>query len=291
MKAVTRKCGKNMCITFLYTNRNNDSSIKYKYKLVLINNRDEFYARKTLKANIFKTESKDVIKVFGTDVETDVVGTWLAVSKRNNDVVRIGNLLNVPGEIVTIRKQDLRGRGPIALDFVDTVDPIKVYNEKLCDVCTSYNSFNFLSVEINLNDIKTFFISNATHSYEELLSAVIGASNSPIDTPFHKVVEGRKKFEKIIHDTKDKSKDELVNELMNLLKCNDKHYPDEELLRRRGCDAELFSSIHVRCNEFYGTRTRTIILVDNCNNIDYIEETMANTDPENAIWERTKFTF
>ena len=52
-----------MCITFLYTNPG-DSSLKY--KLVLINNRDEFYNRPTEKAKLQKNE--DRLTIYSTDL-------------------------------------------------------------------------------------------------------------------------------------------------------------------------------------------------------------------------------
>ncbi|CAG9801801.1 unnamed protein product [Chironomus riparius] len=273
-----------MCITFLYT-RDVDSSSNY--KLILINNRDEFYARKTLKAKVKIDEG--LIQIFGTDVEGLIHGTWLAISKKNG-VIKIGNLLNLPGEKVLRKKTELQGRGPIALDFIRGTDAIEVHNKKLCDVSTNYNSFNFLSVEITTEYIKTLFTNNATQSYVELKPGVAGVSNSPISTPLKKVVAGEKKFHEIIQDYEAKNKDLFIDQLMNLLKWSQKHYPDDELLRRRGKEAEFFSSIHVSGHDLYGSRTRTIILVDKFDNIDYIEETITNfDDPDNPIWERTRF--
>lgn len=275
-----------MCITFLFTNLNDSNN---KYKLILINNRDEYFSRKTLKAavHVDEEDKSDLIQIYGTDVETKVRGTWLAISRHGN-TIRIGNLLNVPGEISKGRKEDLKGRGPIAIEYVQTNEDIENYNKKLCDNCTAYNSFNFLSVEIKPSDIKTYFTSNATQNYEQLVTGCAGFSNSPVNAPLQKVIEGNKKFNEIIQEHKDKDKESMVEALIELLKSDEKHYPDEELLRRRGHDAEDFSSIHVRHNQLYGTRTRTIILIDQSNNIEYIEDTMINQDPENSIWEVTK---
>lgn len=273
-----------MCITFLFTN-SNDSSVKY--KLILINNRDEYYSRKTLKAKVhIEKDQSDLIQIFGTDVEAKVPGTWLAISRRG-DTIRIGNLLNVPGEIVVGRKEELKGRGPIAIMYVQTNEDIDDYNKKLCANCTAYNSFNFLSVEIKPSDIKTYFTSNATQNYVKLATGCAGFSNSPVNAPFQKVIAGNKKFHEIIQEHH-KNKEDMIEALIDLLKWDEKHYPDDELSRRRGHDAEDFSSIHVRHTQLYGTRTRTIILIDQNNNIEYIEDTMINQDPENSIWEVTK---
>lgn len=274
-----------MCITFLFLNRG-DTSIKY--KLILINNRDEFYSRKTLKSEVKVDEDGKLKKIYGTDVETKVIGTWLALSKREN-LIRIGNLLNLPGENVPVKKTELKGRGPIALNFINTKESIEVYNKELCNICTTFNSFNFLSVEISHSDIKAFFLSNSTKSYVEIdKEQYIGFSNSPLDTPLKKVIAGQERFYTVINDYKDEKKEVLVEKLMDLLKWDEKHFPDDELTRRRGGDdAEHFSSLHVKCGK-YGTRTRTIILIDYLNNVDYIEETMANENPENPIWEISK---
>lgn len=73
---------------------------------------------------------------------------------------------------------------------------------------------------------------------------------------------------------------------MKILKDQRKHFPDAELTARRNETAEIFSSIHVEMPEGYGTRTRTIILVDEAGNVDYIEETMTSLDPHGE-WIRT----
>lgn len=58
-----------MCITFLFTNPG-DSSIKY--KLILINNRDEYYARKTASAQLFQEEG--LKSIYSTDLGGVVKG-------------------------------------------------------------------------------------------------------------------------------------------------------------------------------------------------------------------------
>jgi uncharacterized protein with NRDE domain len=81
-----------MCITFIYSNPSDNN-----FKFILINNRDEFYNRKTLKAEL-KLENH-MKTIYGTDVDEEKaneIGTWLAVSE-NSDRIRIGNLLNVTG--------------------------------------------------------------------------------------------------------------------------------------------------------------------------------------------------
>jgi uncharacterized protein with NRDE domain len=97
-------------------------------------------------------------------------------------------------------------------------------------------------------------------------------------------------FENVLNRHKNSSKDELVEGLMDVLKCKQKNFPDAELSERKQETAEYFSSIHVELpDEDYGTRTRTIILVDQSGNVDYIEETMMSLDP-NGEWSKSHLT-
>lgn len=49
---------------------------------------------------------------------------------------------------------------------------------------------------------------------------------------------------------------------------------------------EMLSSINVRVDNTYGTRTHTIMLIDANNKMDYIEHTMDELLPEGA-WKKT----
>ena len=72
---------------------------------------------------------------------------------------------------------------------------------------------------------------------------------------------------------------------MTFLQSDKKCWPDEELLERRGEFAEALSSICVNAPDVgYGSRTRTVILVDEFNNVDYYEETL---DSSNGEWLKT----
>lgn len=271
-----------MCITFLFRNPGeNPGDNLLKYKLVLINNRDEFYGRETQNATLFV--EGDLRSIFGIDLAGAVKGTWLGISERNG-VIRVGNLANVTGDDV----HGKIGRGPIVTNWIKGDETIEVYNEKLADISNQFSSFNFLSVDINQNEaIKTFYISNAPKTLEPLFEqSYIGLGNSPLSSPFKKVEAGTEKFKEILESHKESAKEDLIEILLSLLKDETKFFPDDELTSRKQETAERFSSIHIDLSELdYGTRTRTVILVDNDNNVDYIEETM--TSSQLGVWERT----
>ena len=264
-----------MCITFLFTNPGGDCSIKY--KLILINNRDEIYARSTQSATLM-TDGDDLQSIYSIDLAGAVKGTWLGISS-DGDVIRLGNLANVTGDDQIHGK---RGRGPIVTNFIKCRDEtIELQADKLVNQCQDYSSFNFLSVVINNDDIKTFYVSNTPKISQKLPPGFYGLGNSPLSRPFKKVDEGIKQFKEVLDAHAHSTKEELLENLTNILKNKEKFMPDLELTSRRKETAEHFSSIHVVLpDEGYGTRTRTIILVDETGNIDYVEETMTSEDPD-----------
>lgn len=268
-----------MCISFIFINPG-DSPIKY--KLILINNRDEFYKRSTQKATL--SVDGDVTTIYGVDLAGAVKGTWLGMSVNAVGTIRVGNLANVTGD-EEIRGK--RGRGPIVTDFIKNDDTIEQYNETLSELSQEIGSFNFVSVEMKSDEIKAFYITNSPKTSARIPLGFIGLGNSPMEVPFKKVEVGTEQFRKVLETHCDSSQEELIAALTGLLKCTTKHFPDAELTARRQDLALSFSSIHVHLeNEAYGTRTRTIILVDKDNNVDYLEETMTTEDP-NGEWEKT----
>lgn len=138
----------------------------------------------------------------------------------------------------------------------------------------------------------------------------LGFGNSLISQPLQKVIAGQQLFEDVVKDST-QSKDELVQRLMGLLCRSEKHWPDDELHRRAPHWSESLSSICVRIPDSgYGSRfvfiiifvifskvycylhisilgrTRTVVLVDANNKVDFYEETMASND-QDGIWLRT----
>lgn len=129
-----------MCISFIYVN---PGMISIKYKLVIANNRDEFFERSTLAANYWKSNNQ-IISGLDCDgaTENGLHGTWLAITADSN-IIKFGNLLNISGE-----KKHSNGRGPIVSSFMSEKLSVEDYNIRLLDASQLYNSFNFVSAEI-----------------------------------------------------------------------------------------------------------------------------------------------
>lgn len=112
-------------------------------------------------------------------------------------------------------------------------------------------------------------------------------SNSPFNAPYRKVTTGTQQFRRIVESHLACNKENLVNSLMNFLKSSTKHLPCAELTKRRPLDDEIFSSIHVDYSiANYGSRNRSVILVDHNDNVDYVEERMMCENSSSDKWER-----
>ncbi|XP_062563786.1 transport and Golgi organization protein 2-like [Armigeres subalbatus] len=276
-----------MCILFIYVN-NNGVPVQGEYKLILASNRDEYYTRPA-KAAAPWDESPFVIG--GRDMEPGREGgTWLAISGREG-IVKIGALLNVTGES---KPNVTLGRGPIVANYL--VEPLsnEEYSKQLL-ANDNYGPFNLVSVQIdtkggnNGGNVSILHTSNTPCKIDQCeLDNPLGFGNSTLDVPLQKVKHGRKQFGDIVDKRlKLESKEQLINELLELLSSDEKHLPDPELSRRVPKYFEKLSSINVRFPESgYGSRTRTVILIDHENRMDFIEETMVTADP-NGEWKRT----
>lgn len=272
-----------MCILFIYVN-NNGEPIPGEYKLVLASNRDEYYTRPAKAAAPWE-ESPFVIG--GRDMEPGREGgTWLAISGQDA-LIKIGALLNVTGE----NKPNVTlGRGPIVANYLVGSHSNEEYSKHLL-ANDNYGPFNLVSVQMDTasGDVSVLHTSNAPCKIDRCdLEGPLGFGNSTLEVPLEKVKHGRKQFGDIVDKRlKLESKDQLVEELMDLLKSNEKHLPDKELSRRVPEFTEKLSSINVYFPESgYGSRTRTIILVDHENRMDFIEETMVSANPDGE-WSRT----
>jgi uncharacterized protein with NRDE domain len=270
-----------MCITFLFINDQITSNSKY--KMILVNNRDEFYKRATSNASVMVINN-DIKSIYGVDLAAAHPGTWLGISK-NKNCVKLGNLANVTGE----EAKGTKGRGSIVTDWINNDNTLSSYNQDLFSICEKFNSFNFISVIMDDNNkVDGYYISNSPKNLEKISTGFIGLGNSPLKSPFKKVEVGVELFKNLINEHQNSSKDELIKSLKLFLSNNERHFPDDELSKRKPEEPERYSSIHIELKEhLYGTRTRTIILVDENNNIDYIEETMVDANPDGE-WTETR---
>uniref|UniRef100_A0A182NDW9 Transport and golgi organization 2 n=1 Tax=Anopheles dirus TaxID=7168 RepID=A0A182NDW9_9DIPT len=289
-----------MCILFVYVD---DGSMAGRYRVVLASNRDEFYARPAKTAAPWE-ENRHIIG--GRDMEPGREGgTWLAIGNHPAGCIKLGALLNVTGEN---KVNVTNGRGPIVANFLAGELTSRQYSETLL-AQDNFGAFNFVSIELDATTGQNKLVdcseggpnrargtilhtSNAPHSIEQCKAGeALGFGNSTLQKPLQKVCRGREQFAEIVarRNVPFADKDAFVGDLMELLKSDVRHFPDPELTRRAGQHAEFLSSINVRMpNGSYGSRTRTVILIDHQNHVEFIEETLNGTDPNTGEWNRSR---
>ncbi|EFA05078.1 transport and Golgi organization protein 2 [Tribolium castaneum] len=265
-----------MCILFVYTD---PTPPKGGYRLIVASNRDEYYKRPARQA--FKCPHTNIIG--GRDMEPGREGgMWLGVSLKPQ-MIKFGALLNVTG---APKREAQAGRGPLVYNYLAGGEPAPEYITKL--VPEQYSAFNLFMVEVS-NEITCYHHSN---SPEDTLTytgrQVLAFGNSTPQSPFTKVKKGGQKFEEIITNYGG-SRARLVQELINLLKCEELHLPDPELEARAPFGVGFLSSIYVRMEEGgYGTRTHSVILVDDGGNVEFVEHTMKEPiNPKEPQWDVT----
>ncbi|XP_065204919.1 transport and Golgi organization 2 homolog [Planococcus citri] len=275
-----------MCITFFYIN---PRASKNEYRLIIVANRDEFYNRKSIPAHFWEEDNSIV---GGRDLESPSQGTWLAASKKG----KIGILLNID---IRIPKSEAISRGVLVSDFLKEDSNAREFCQNLISKQRQFNGFHLLLFDLNSNDISAFVQTNSKKDIskvEELEKGYHGFSNSP-ESPYKKVISGKTKFEGVVNQYNSiDQRDVLLNELLAVLKSEEKHYPDDVLFETKKLVMdeqyiEKLGSVFVRIPEkSYGTRTHTIILVTQENEIDFNEFTMKEPiDLNNVEWIHSYF--
>lgn len=289
-----------MCILFLELN---DCPAPGGFRLVLASNRDEHYKRPTDRAHLWK-EAPSVIG--GRDQEPGREGgTWLALDTAGSSGRgRLAVLLNVMG---TPSHADMRPRGAIVSDFVRGDATAKDYTEALARKGLEYSAFHLVAIDLAEESGGLWHYSNCStrdgeaSAVTHFRSGRLSLGNSVVQQPFRKVTAGGQRFDAVLAAHKQHaSRDQLVGDLVALLKWDHEHVPDEAL-ESRAAKAKLsadatrkYSAIFQR-HETYGTRTHTVILVDADWRCDYFEWTLGESleavDPKTSPWKHTHKTF
>lgn len=223
-----------------------------KYKLIIAANRDEEFDRPADKA-AFWNDHPNVIG--GRDLKEG--GTWLGVSKEGR-FAAVTNFRDIN------KKENAPSRGLLTKNFlISNVSP-QEYSEQIQKNAGGYNGFNLIFGI--LNDV--YYFSNKNGGTIRLDKGVYGLSNCLLDTPWPKVEKGKDMLRKILN-----IEPLRFESIFNLLA--DKRPAEDKLLPDTGIGLELeriLSPIFVN-TEGYGTRCSTLVLLNNHNEINFIEKT------------------
>lgn len=231
------------------------------YKLILASNRDEFYERPTKALHKWSINKS----IFAGQDELNK-GTWLGLSQdwKISAITNYRDLSNI--------KDNAPSRGLLVSDFLKGDELPENYLNKISKPAGNYNGYNLIVGD------KTgmYYFSNIKNKIERIAPGVHGLSNGFLDTAWPKVAYGKRAFEQLIG----KEKELPIDEIFKLLN-DDKQPPDSELPDTGvGIEWErILTAIFIK-TEVYGTRTSSIITIDQNDRITFIEKSFIKTDSD-----------
>ncbi len=240
--------------------------VSKQYPLIIAANRDEFYRRPTAPMH-FWTNHRDILA--GQDLEQG--GTWFAVHKNG----RFAALTNYRDPV--FNKPNAPSRGEIIIDFLLSKKPMAQYFKSHKNKMMSYNGFNLLFGNRN----QLYWFSNIKGQTEKIHSGIHGLSNKHLNTPWPKVVLGKKALK---NEIKTKIN---TRPLFSIL--TDKTIPDDQSLPDTGVGIEWerrLSSLFIQSPE-YGTRSSTIMLMDNKGNTQMTERSYNHLSTNTPFTDQT----
>lgn len=272
-----------MCIIFFKFDPRPVS--KNAYRLILAANRDEFYHRPAKPADFWGTNNEILS---GLDMETGKEGgTWLGITKRGK-FAALTNFLQPKIDV------NAKGRGHLVSNFLTSDLDSSSYTRRISEEGQLYNAFNLVAADFNntKGDVMYYYGSRGEKQPVKLNPGLYGLSCSLLDTPWKKLQHGKRLFADIIKKSHDIAKEDLVQELIKVMNNEEPQFPDPDI-EEQGKEfvrpiLTNYCAVCVRCPG-YGTRTNTIVLVDNEGQVTFTERTMMNCDI--SQWKTSTYQF
>ena len=220
------------------------------YPLILIANRDEYYARPTQSAHWWQ----DARVLAGRDLEAG--GTWLGISRGG----RLAAVTNVrePGGTRAGKKS----RGELTRTYLAGTGSAAAYLEQLAPRDQDYAGFNLLLGD----DESLWFYSNRDHGVRRIEAGVHGISNGSFDEPWPKLKSGKQELAALLQESI------TVGALMEIL--TDHRTAADHELPATGVtlDVERMLSSRFIRSPSYGTRACTVLTIDRDQRVDFREQ-------------------
>lgn len=227
-----------MCVIFFAFEQHPD------HPFILLANRDEFFARPTRAAGYWE----DFENVYGgRDLQGG--GTWLGAT-RNGRFSAVTNFRDPNAPPGT------RSRGDLVADYLNSAQPARKYLEEVERNRNEYAGFNLLIGKIG-ESRELFYYSNRAEGVRELTPGIYGLSNGLLDTPWPKVVKGKRQFEELV-----RSGETSNHNLFKIL--SDESLAADADLPSTGIPYEAekaISAIFIK-TPGYGTRCSTVLRFD-----------------------------
>src|SRR5690349_21104683 len=234
-----------MCLIFISFQHHKE------FPLIVAANRDEFYARKTAAAE-FWNDHPNILA--GRDLEAG--GTWMGVTKSG----RISMLTNYRD--LRNLKTGAPSRGHLVSRFLETDEGPFDYMQGVEKKASAYNGFNLIVGDAN----ELCYFSNYGNAIQRLAPGFYGLSNHLLDSPWPKVLRGKKKIAPLIEKPNIRPVD-LMDALFDDVLALDNDLPDTGI----GLERErALSSMFIKAGN-YGSRCTTVVLIDKGGNLTFAE--------------------
>ncbi|CAB60443.1 DUF833-domain-containing protein [Caenorhabditis elegans] len=276
-----------MCIGFIKI----ATSPSEKYKLIILNNRDEDLDRPTTPIHwhdgmLSGVDEKDVAR-----------GTWLGMDAHG----KVGMLLSIT-QPVDSKHKNAPSRGGIVNEYLKSGTDTTKFYENLRENAEKFNGFQFVGVEKNPTT-GLFHVQSLTNQLVDQIEISKWNdkfhvfSNSPPHVPFKKTEFGLKMFEEKLKNTDEMSVEQIFEKLFEIATCRTSCFPDDQIRAQTGFPEHIYkplTSIFVRFPEIrrYGTRSHTLIVVDQNGQVTVLDRRMEPAESvEESTWHDEKITF
>jgi uncharacterized protein with NRDE domain len=241
-----------------------------RYRLVVAANRDEFHERPT--TAMAKWPPPDDI-IAGRDLRAG--GTWLAMGRARRFGI-ITNFRELQGPIA-----GAPSRGNLIPGYLRNEAGAERYLQMLAPSANEYSGFNLLLTD---NDSLWYASNRANQFATALPPGIYGLSNQFLDTPWPKLQRVRQRFDSLLMQRGEISKEELFAILADRTQAG-----VNEELPKTGLSPDweqLLSSPFIR-HEAYGTRCSTIVLLEPAGAVSLTERRF---DSAGSVVGETEFT-
>lgn len=232
------------------------------YRVVLAENRDEFFNRPTEPARFWE-EAPDVLA--GRDLERG--GSWFGVNLQGRWAV-VTNYRDFHH-----RRYSRLSRGELVSRFLKEDENIDHFRSCLEEDDGHYAGLNFIAGERG----QIFYFSNTGGGTRILDPGIYGLSNHWLDTPWPKVSDSKEALKNWV-EAGSTDPEPLFDILADRRRASDDKLPDTGV----GIEWERMLSSRFIEGEEYGTRASTLYLVDRSNRAIFIEKSFDETGNESA---------
>jgi len=249
------------------------------YPLVVVTNRDEFYARRTRPAAWW---GQTVSLLGGRDEEAG--GTWFGVNRRG----RFALVTNVRAP--TERNPHAPSRGALVVAALQSADPVGRWLEGAAERARTLNGFNLLVGDtLALRDRRTtpevhYYSNRQEGGPRRLDPGIYGLSNAFLDTPWPKVTRSVARFACQVAQKID------IEAMLAMM--GDREMARDHELPTTGVPIDwerALSAMQIRANG-YGTRATTVLTVRADGLVTFVERSFDPAAPDEHTDRRFEFT-